>query len=65
MPPEPSYTPRQAADLLGHHPETIRELCRAGDLKAERGNGPNGRWHIPASAITDYRNRRTYNPAAA
>jgi len=63
---EQLYTPKAAASLMAMHVDTVRHLCRVGP---ERGglrtvrNGPRGHFKIPATAIAEYTQRNTYNPA--
>lgn len=43
-------SPRDFARESGLHPETVRRLCRQGDLPAIR-YGKRGAWRIPANAV--------------
>lgn len=63
-PDEQMYTPRQVANILGYHRETVRVMCRSGELRYTKGHGQNGRIRIFASSVEDWKRRNTYNPAA-
>jgi len=43
-----AYRPREVAQMLGCHPQTVRDLINSGRLRAERMNGW---WAIPAAAV--------------
>jgi excisionase family DNA binding protein len=45
------YRVEQAAELLGLHPDTVRDLCDRGELRCSRT--PGGHRRIDASAIDD------------
>lgn len=44
------YSPREAAELLGVTPETVKSHCRKGKLKAKKV-GPKQEWRILGSEI--------------
>ena len=44
-------TTKQAAELIGYHPEYIRQLVKAGKLKAEKIGRD---WLIPKSKLLAY-----------
>ncbi len=45
----PYYTAEQAATILQKHPDTIRRLCKRGELAGARKFG--GEWYIPRATI--------------
>lgn len=50
--PDEVYTEREAAELLGVSPRTVRRRIDGGELAATwRGN----RWHIPGWSLIEYR----------
>jgi excisionase family DNA binding protein len=52
MPQEPErqyYTVEEAATILGVHPETIRRMCKRGELRGVRKVGDT--WRIPRTSI--------------
>lgn len=45
----------QVAELLGEHPETVRERLRRGELKGgKRGDGPRARWFVTEKTVEAY-----------
>jgi excisionase family DNA binding protein len=48
--PKKKYTPREAADLLGVTPDTVKAYCRNGKLKA-RQVGPKKQWMVTGAEI--------------
>ena len=67
--PESLMTAHEAAEILGFHVDTIRTMCRTGQLRCIKkptpNGGPNGRLRIPATAITEWQRRHTYCPMAS
>lgn len=49
MQESPWYTPEQAAVILQKHPDTVRRLCKRGELEGARKIG--GEWYIPRTTI--------------
>ena len=49
MQESPYYTPEQAAIILQKHPDTVRRLCKRGELEGARKIG--GEWYIPRTTI--------------
>ena len=49
MQESPYYTSDQAAIILQKHPDTIRRLCKRGELEGARKIG--GEWYIPRTTI--------------
>ncbi|WP_102160060.1 helix-turn-helix domain-containing protein [Zhihengliuella halotolerans] len=52
----------EAAELLGMHPSTVREMLRTGDLVGIKGPGLRGKWRIEEAAIERWINRHRYRP---
>src|ERR671917_113478 len=56
------YTAHEAARLLGISPARVRQMLRKGELQGERGpmrmEGVPGPWHVPAGAVSAYREAR-------
>lgn len=44
------YDVKEAAELLGVHPETVREFCRTGAIKCKRLKG----WKILGQDLIDF-----------
>ncbi|MBG6085858.1 helix-turn-helix domain-containing protein [Zhihengliuella flava] len=51
---------KQAAELMGMHPDTVREMLRRGDLAGIKNPGLRGSWRIEESAIERWKRRNTY-----
>ena len=47
-------TTEEFAEITRSHPETIRELCRRGELKALPPRGKRRRWKIPVTELERY-----------
>lgn len=65
---EKMYTTREAAEMLGLTPETIKRYCHKGRIAAvpmrvnQDEHGTANRWFITKQAIEDYqKSRRPYN----
>lgn len=43
----------QAAEHVGHHPDTIRKACEAGELHGGQRKA-NGRWRIHIDCLNDW-----------
>jgi hypothetical protein len=57
------YTPAEVASLTGFTPESIRDRCADGRIKASRKDGVRDAWEIPASELAKIpRKRRTLSP---
>ena len=58
-------TPVEAADALRVSVDTIRRLCRTGDLPSVHIAGPGSSIRIPAAAIDDLLGQHANRPEAA
>jgi excisionase family DNA binding protein len=49
----PDYiTTEEAAEILGYHPESVRDLIRAGKLRADKKGGA---WWIYRESVQEYK----------
>lgn len=58
-----SYTPIEAADVLGVNIRTLWRIIAAGDLRTIRIGSGRGRARIPHRAVLEYINQRATKPA--
>jgi excisionase family DNA binding protein len=59
----PRLTVKQTAVILGHHPDTVRDLCNRGLLASTRTDG--GHRRISMQAIESYVSRCNAEPNKA
>lgn len=50
----PGLSVKEAADLIGYHPQTVRKKIKEGTLQARKANGPNGpEWRIDPQDVEE------------
>jgi excisionase family DNA binding protein len=53
-------TVRQAAEVLGEHPDTVRQRLRRGEIKGTKySTGPKAHWRVTEAALDHFIMKRT------